>query len=230
MRVHHGCSNAPRQSLTQCGISRHVAGGGALAGSARTTWLESEEQMPFSYYARLSARDKAIYRRSDALTSLALPSAAQLQPTVAALREALERDDRRGVEAAAGRLAGGIVGALSVPPVAVAVLAVRPSSSWGELHGLYTRDGRRLARIQLWMRTARQERVVAFRTFLRTLLHEVGHHLDYEYLRLEESFHTEGFFRRESSLFKQLVPEAAGRLPPGRRPRQLSLESRPGRK
>ena len=57
------------------------------------------------------------------------------------------------------------------------------------------------------MRTARQARVVAFRTFLRTLLHEIGHHLDYTHLKLAESFHTEGFFRRESSLFHQLVPE-----------------------
>jgi hypothetical protein len=38
----------------------------------------------------------------------------------------------------------------------------------------------------------------------------MGHHVDYELLRLEDSFHTEGFFKRESSLFRQLVPEAAG--------------------
>ena len=29
-------------------------------------------------------------------------------------------------------------------------------------------------------------------------------------LGLKDSFHTEGFFRRESSLFHQLVPEAGG--------------------
>jgi hypothetical protein len=58
------------------------------------------------------------------------------------------------------------------------------------------------------MRTARHRRVVAFRTFLRTLLHEAGHHLDYTYLKLAHSFHTEGFFKRESSLFYQLVPSA----------------------
>jgi hypothetical protein len=55
------------------------------------------------------------------------------------------------------------------------------------------------------MRTAQHKRTVAFRTFLRTLLHELCHHLDYELLKLEDSFHTEGFFKRESSLFKQLV-------------------------
>jgi hypothetical protein len=55
------------------------------------------------------------------------------------------------------------------------------------------------------MRTAQRAQVVAFRTFLRTLLHELGHHLDYELFELEETFHTEGFYKRESSLFNQLV-------------------------
>ena len=56
------------------------------------------------------------------------------------------------------------------------------------------------------MRTARHRRVVAFRTFLRTLLHELCHHIDFELLGFAESFHTRGFFQRESSLFRQLVP------------------------
>jgi hypothetical protein len=93
--------------------------------------------------------------------------------------------------------------------VKVQVLAARPHAKWGELHGLYTAERGRTPTIQLWMRTAKQRRVVAFRTYLRTLLHEVGHHLDYTLLRLRDSYHTEGFYKRESSLFKQLVPEAA---------------------
>jgi hypothetical protein len=155
------------------------------------------------------------------VTSLELPHPDLLHPLVAALREALRREDRRAVEAAASHLSGGLLRMLGLAPVALEVLAVRPSSSWGELHGLYTRDSRRPPHVQLWMRTARHRRVVAFRTFLRTLLHEVLHHLDYEHLRLEESFHTEGFFRRESSLFKQLVPDAGPQdseePPPGRK-------------
>ncbi len=165
--------------------------------------------MPFAYYDRLSARDRAIYRASDATPSLALPQAERLRPLVEGLRQALEREDRREVEAAASGLALALARHLALPPVGIQVLAVRPSAGWGELHGLYTRDERRPSRIQLWMRTARHRRVVAFRTFLRTLLHEMGHHVDYELLRLEDSFHTEGFFKRESSLFHQLVPEAA---------------------
>jgi hypothetical protein len=57
------------------------------------------------------------------------------------------------------------------------------------------------------MRTVAQKRVVAFRTFLRTLLHEVCHHLDYEHYELEETFHTEGFYARESSLMRDLLGE-----------------------
>ncbi len=164
--------------------------------------------MPFAYYDRLSERDRAIYRRSDAVTTFDLPHPALLHGLVAELRAALESEERRGVEAAAARLANGLATQLGLPAVKVEVLAARPSSGWGELHGLYTREERGPARIQLWMRTARHRRVVAFRTFLRTLLHEVGHHVDYEGLRLADSFHTEGFFKRESSLFRQLVPDA----------------------
>jgi hypothetical protein len=170
--------------------------------------------MPFAYYNRLSSRDRAVYRQSDAFTSVPLPEAEGLRPRIEDLRLALERDDRRAVAAAAGALALGLTERLAVAPVQVEVLAVRPSSAWGELHGLYSREGRRPPRIQLWMRTARHKRAVAFRTFLRTLLHEVGHHLDYELLSLPDSFHTEGFFKRESSLFRQLVPERQDSEPP----------------
>jgi hypothetical protein len=181
--------------------------------------------MPFAFYDRLSARNQAVYRRSDAVTSLALPGASALHPLVDELRGALATEERSAVERSASRLGAGILERLNLAPVTLSVLAVRPSSSWGELHGLYTREPRRPARIQLWMRTAHHKRVVAFRTFLRTLLHELGHHVDYELLRLGESFHTEGFFRRESSLFRQLVPEASGA--PGD---QGSESPRPGRK
>lgn len=171
--------------------------------------------MRFSYYDRLSDRHKAIYRRSDEVPALVVPAAADLRPAVTELGEALARDDRSAVERAVDRLLRGIAEQLGIPVARVSVLAVRPSARWGELHGLYTRDEGRPAQIQLWMRTARHKRVVAFRTFLRTVLHELGHHVDYEHLKLGESFHTEGFFRRESSLFHQLVAEPAPlRVPP----------------
>jgi hypothetical protein len=116
-------------------------------------------------------------------------------------------DDRAATQAASERVINGLMAVLGAPPVRVEVLAARPHARWGELHGLYTAERGKRPKIQLWMRTAKQKRVVAFRTYLRTLLHEVGHHLDYTVLRLEESYHTEGFYKRESSLFHQLVTD-----------------------
>jgi hypothetical protein len=162
--------------------------------------------VPYAYYARLKAPERATYRLSDQIERLGLPAAAASRPLVDALEEALDAGDRSQVERAAQALATSVLASLAVRPVRVRVLSRRPSTSDSELHGLYEANGPRAAPVvTLWMRTAANRRVVAFRTFLRTLLHELCHHLDYELLALPDSFHTEGFFKRESSLFKQLV-------------------------
>ncbi len=172
-----------------------------------------QSRMPFAYFTRLTRRQQAIYLESDGITALQLPEAARLQPLVTALAQALESGERPRTEAAGQRLALGLVSALGAPPVRVTVLAARPHAGWGELHGLYESPGRgESPLITLWMRTARQKRVVAFRTFLRTLLHEVGHHVDYTLLRLGDSFHTQGFYARESHLFHQLVTDGGIRM------------------
>lgn len=172
--------------------------------------------MPFAYYARLSPGEQAIYRASDEVTAIPVSGVSSLHPEVEALRAGLARDDGEAVARAAFALCAGISRALGARTPKLEIHAVRPSADWGELHGLYTPDPDEPPTIQVWMRTARHARVVAFRTFLRTLLHELVHHLDFEVLHLEWSFHTEGFFKRESSLFHQLVPEARGTRGPPR--------------
>lgn len=175
--------------------------------------------MVFGYYHRLSAARRRIYRKSDEILAIALPGAALLRPLAAQLAEALASEERARIERLIRQLVRGLLVQLGAPEVRVEVLAVRPSNRWGELHGLYTpATAARPARIHVWMRTAKRGRVVAFRTLLRTLLHELCHHLDYELLKLPESFHTNGFYQRESSLFRQLIgAEQAGfSLPAGR--------------
>ena len=44
----------------------------------------------------------------------------------------------------------------------------------------------------------------------RTALHEFCHHLDYELLRFPDSFHTDGFYKRESGLLHRLMGEERG--------------------
>ena len=162
--------------------------------------------MRFAYYDRLSAARKRIYRQSDAIESIGLPRGIAPGADVARIRAALAQDHRSGVRAACQHLIDDLVEGYKVPRIRVRVLAQRPSDDYGELHGLYEpEEGRTPARITVWMRTARRRQVVAFKSFLRTLAHEVCHHLDYELFALEETFHTEGFYKRESSLANALL-------------------------
>lgn len=165
--------------------------------------------MPFSYYNRLSARQQAIYRKSDAIDSVIVPDAEPLVSLTGSIARALSADDRLATQTACQALLDALAARLLVPAVRISVLAKRPGLRDGELHGLYDpapESGP--VRISVWMRTAQRRQVVAFRTFLRTLLHEFCHHLDYERFKLNDSFHTEGFYKRESSLLKQLLPPA----------------------
>jgi len=167
--------------------------------------------MPFAYYDRLSPARKRIYRRSDAIGSLPIPAGLDVTSDVSGVRAALACDARTLVQRHSQAIVDRLAARYHVPPIRVRVMARRPSDDYGELHGLYEPDeGRTPARISVWMRTARKRQVVAFKSFLRTLCHEVCHHLDYELFALEETFHTDGFYRRESSLANaMLAAEAA---------------------
>lgn len=172
--------------------------------------IPSVAGMAFAYYQRLSPRNRAIYRRSAAIRRLELPRVEEVHPHVIALEQALLGARPRVIAAAAKRLLAQVSGQLDVTGVdVIRVLEVRPSDAYSELHGLYERDEAGRTRITVWMRTAAKAQVVAFRTFLRTLLHELCHHLDYELYALADSYHTEGFFARESSLMRQLAPALA---------------------
>ena len=161
--------------------------------------------MVFSYYTHLSETQKRVYRQSDSISSISLNQTTGLFELVDLLASALETKDNRLVQSVCQQLSDRILDNLQVDKIPVEILSVRPSNDWGELHGLYFQqvDGQQ-PKIQLWMRTAQHKRVVAFNTFLRTLLHEICHHLDYELHKLPDSLHTEGFYKRVSSLFHQL--------------------------
>jgi hypothetical protein len=162
--------------------------------------------MPFSYFDRLSPARKVIYLRSDNVEKIHLPPGAPLDDLVTRLEQALKAERRKDAEQVSQAVLTSLTSRLKVPPVRVKVLTVRPSGNWGELHGLYEpTDEGKPPLITVWMRTVARKQVVAFRTFLRTLLHELCHHLDYELYKFPETFHTEGFYKRESSLLTQIA-------------------------
>jgi hypothetical protein len=172
-----------------------------------------------NWRARLTPLQQRIYDRSAAISSVPLRPTSQLFSATQALEAALTTEEEQRVHSHAQTVVNLICIGLSVRTIRVQIQGVRPSNQRGELHGLYTQyaGGSENDSIQVWMRTAKRGQVVAFRTFLRTLLHEVCHHLDYVYFNLRESYHTEGFFQRESSLFyavtKQPTTETAERPP-----------------
>jgi len=164
--------------------------------------------MPFAYYARLSPARQRIYRQSDAIQSLELPPGVATGAHVACIRASLVAASRADVEAACQALIDALVAGYKVQKIRVRVMARRPADEEGELQGLYEPDDPpKPAHITVWMRTAARKDVVAYKTFLRTLIHELCHHLDYELYKLSETFHTEGFYKRESTLVNALLRE-----------------------
>jgi len=177
---------------------------------------------------RFSRSEERAYTRSNAVGAIRVPSHPMLRSRTWAVAAALATSDRERVEAASQQLVDLLCLLLRVPRLKVEVCGARPTNSYGELHGLYTPANGKAARdrVQVWMRTARRLQVVAYKTFLQTLLHELCHHLDYEYLKLERSFHTEGFYRRESSLVYQLLPRDHD-VPAAATSTARAIESRP---
>jgi hypothetical protein len=165
--------------------------------------------MPFAYYANLDAQGKRTYRKSDAIRRIEVPDLEPMVVMAKAIAPILEAGEREPVERSCQALVDAVNARLATPPVRVRVMERRPADSGGELQGLYEPDEVTggVARITVWMRTAQRVQVVKFRTFLRTLVHEVCHHLDYELYKLPETFHTEGFYARESALMRELLGE-----------------------
>jgi hypothetical protein len=147
--------------------------------------------MPFAYFDRLSPARKRIYLRSDSIERVDLPQSPSAERLVKDMEAALASENRGEAERFAQALLNDLCARLKVPRVRVRVLSVRPSGNWGELHGLYEPfDDGTPPLITVWMRTVAKKQVVAFKTFLRTVLHELCHHLDYELYKLPETFHT----------------------------------------
>ncbi|HTR61897.1 MAG TPA: hypothetical protein VMH37_09355 [Candidatus Binataceae bacterium] len=173
----------------------------------RRTTGSSQDKLPAFFY-RLPPHAQRCYLESDSITRYEFVPDAASSRSVAALTRVLAKGNAVDTENAARKTAAEMCRMAGVAPVAVDVREVRPKNARGELHGLfYPADPRRRMppNIVLWMRTAERREVVKPRTFVRTLMHELVHYFDYSVLKLEDSFHTRGFFARESYLVRTTV-------------------------
>lgn len=161
--------------------------------------------MPFAYYDRLSQAEKRIYRASDAIESVGMPRGLDLGPEVVELRAALVAEDRSAVQTIGQRMVDALMRGFHVPPVAQGDGRAPVGRLRRAARSLRPAERRARPLITVWMRTAQWRQVVAFKSFLRTICHEMCHPLDYELFALEETFHTEGFYKGESSLANALL-------------------------
>lgn len=163
--------------------------------------------------------EKRAYDDSDRRRSVPLATPLAGKAALAEIERGLAADARDVVERATRALVAEVVAQTGAPPVVVQVLAVRPSDEDGELHGFYEMDDDSGAcELKVWMRTAARKKPVALRSYVRTVLHELCHHLDFARDRLDHSFHTHGFFARESDLARQILgPSPRGRARPAAR-------------
>ncbi len=172
-------------------------------------------ELPKFFY-RLSPGAQRCYLKSDSIDRFDFLPGESVLAMVEALLKALEGGTITPISRAAQELVNELCRLLGVRPVAIAVRGVRPHNQRGELHGIFFPNARP-PQIVLWMRTARRHDIVKPKTFVRTLLHELGHYLDYSLLKLGGSFHTRGFFKRESFLVRLLYPSLEAESPSGSR-------------
>ena len=152
--------SAPAHAVHRSPV-RHAAGLVPPPAALAAARGGGERSRPVAAAARRArARRRGAPRCPDALRS----------EDAAARRGGRAADRRRRLPRARGPRAAGARSTASGPHDR-ARRAARP------LRARRTAAGR--DRITLWMLTAKRGQVVAYRTFLRTLLHELCHHLDY---------------------------------------------------
>lgn len=161
------------------------------------------ERLPAFFY-RLSSKAQRCYLTSDSIDRFEFVPDSRTTARVDSLLTTLESGSLPALNQAAQALIDEICRQLAAPAVRAEIRGVRPRDRRRELHGIFYPSRRHMI---VWMRTAQRHEVVRPKTFLRTLLHELGHYLDYSVLKLEDSYHTQGFFRRESFLVRALYNE-----------------------
>ena len=143
------------------------------------------------------------YAKSDALLTIPLPEAAQVQALTRALAESMATGKTAPVRRTGDALLTALAAFYGIPVPPLRVLGVRPHLVTAgictyQLFGDYTPSTQK---IRVWMRTAIREKVSSPRALLNTLLHEFCHHLDNTKLACPESYHTRGFYTRIDHLY-----------------------------
>jgi hypothetical protein len=154
-----------------------------------------------------SRAEQKAYEISNRLLSVDFKVTPSMKRKVDDLAIWLSAGDKSKVRGATQAVIELLCAAARVPAARLSLVDRAPGEFRGDklvvkLHGVCGPDGR----ITMAYRTAVRRKVIAFKTYLNTLVHEFMHHYDHQRLRLDASFHTRGFYQRVRDLLVQLVP------------------------
>jgi hypothetical protein len=94
---------------------------------------------------------------------------------------------------------------LRIENLPIKLKGARPTSNRGTTHGTYTRNiNKKTFFITLYGITPKTKKIVAPKTLIKTLIHEIMHHYDFEKLGFNSSNHTTGFYKRISFIEKMI--------------------------
>lgn len=149
-------------------------------------------------FTRRAHRD---YERSNDVLELSVVPEPEARSAASVLREALLANDKALVEQASQSIVTSLCHSIGARDLLVKVGYKRLVRGRVQYYGFCGKDGY----MTLYFRTGKTNKPVAHKTYLRTLVHELTHHLDWVHLRLLHSFHTKGFYGRVKSLYQGLL-------------------------
>jgi len=149
-----------------------------------------------------SPTNRMLFLKSDRIRTLELTHNVDLLAMAKRLESAMKTERIPDVCDACAAFLNSVSQFDVVPTCGIRVLAARPlrvHENWAmELFGDYNPE---TMLIRVWMRTAVRREVTSFGTFLSTLCHEFCHHLDFQFFRFPDSWHTRGFYERAAALY-----------------------------
>jgi hypothetical protein len=149
-----------------------------------------------------SALKRSSYRKSQSLEAPEFSLTPRCLDKASALHLAMTGKDERAIARASQQFVTALCRASGVPDKIVTVAGKRQSTGRGEIHGLCEMNGR----ITIYLYTAKRGLMVAFKTYLKTLIHEFMHHYDWKGLKIQ-SMHTAGFYKRVNHVYKHVLAD-----------------------
>jgi hypothetical protein len=140
------------------------------------------------------------YARSNETVRIDIKVNPEIATSAGRIRRALSARDPALVMAATLSFVGQLCDAAKMPRVPVRIAPRRKRAGRSEFYGWC---GPKY--ITVYLRTAERGRFIAFRTLLKMLCHEFGHHHDWKALQLTSSFHTKGFTARVGELYRSIL-------------------------